>query len=312
MIEVVRYTQDKACEWNDFVARSKNGTFLFDRRYMDYHANRFQDNSYMVYRKDCLFALFPANAVADTIYSHQGLSYGGLITSLRATAETVCDAFAALGNVLRHEGFRKMVYKPVPHIYHKMPAEEDVYALFFRCSAQLVGRDVSSTILLKNKPKFEESRRSGLRKAQRLGLTVAESEDLVAFWHILEENLRQKYDSKPVHSLDEIRLLKSRFPNEIRLFMVCENTRPLGGTILYLTPQVVHTQYISASPEGKQKGAIDLLFDHLIHHNQWSQDYFDFGTSAQDHSCEIKSPLMFQKLGFGARAVCYDTYEWRL
>ena len=49
-MDIRRYTPEKADEWNRFVAQSKNGTFLFDRRYMDYHADRFQDHSLMFYR----------------------------------------------------------------------------------------------------------------------------------------------------------------------------------------------------------------------------------------------------------------------
>ena len=60
MFEVRRYTAEQASEWNAFVAASKNGTFLFDRRYMDYHSDRFEDCSLMVYRKSELYALLPA------------------------------------------------------------------------------------------------------------------------------------------------------------------------------------------------------------------------------------------------------------
>ena len=38
--EIKRYTADDEAAWNDFVAHSKQGTFLFDRRYMDYHQDR--------------------------------------------------------------------------------------------------------------------------------------------------------------------------------------------------------------------------------------------------------------------------------
>ena len=41
IIEVTRYTARQSAEWNEFVERSKNGTFLFHRSYMDYHADRF-------------------------------------------------------------------------------------------------------------------------------------------------------------------------------------------------------------------------------------------------------------------------------
>jgi hypothetical protein len=109
-----------------------------------------------------------------------------------------------------------------------------------------------------------------------------------------------------------MKLLKSRFPDEIRLYMAYMNNVPVGGTILYLTPQVVHTQYISASLEGRQVGALDLIFQHLLYENPFKTEYFDFGTSAIGTSNEINTSLIFQKEGFGGRSVCYDWYEWDL
>jgi hypothetical protein len=312
MFEVRQYSPDRADEWNAFVAQSKNGTFLFDRRYMDYHRDRFEDCSIMVYRKDRLFALLPGNRKGDTFVSHQGLTYGGFVTDAQATAEHVCEAFVAVNEWLRSEGFRKVIYKPVPWIYQSLPAEEDVYALFVRCHARLIERDVSSTVFLHHRLKFTESRLSGIRKARRFGFEVRESDDVEAFWTILSENLHVKYDATPVHTASEMRLLKDRFPDSIRLFMTYQGDVPMGGTILYLTPQVVHTQYISASSEGKQLGALDLLFDCLLNEMDFHRPYFDFGTSARENSNEVISSLIFQKQGFGGRSVCYDWYEYDL
>lgn len=312
MFEIRRYTTDKASEWNAFVAKSKNGTFLFDRRYMDYHSDRFEDHSLLVYRKKRLFALLPGNKKGNTFFSHQGLTYGGFITDCQATAEYICDAFDAVNAFLRSEGFVKVVYKPMPWIYQTMPAEEDVYALFVRCHARLIERDVSSTIFMPHRMKFSESRMSGIRKARREGLTVRESDDIGAFWHILTDNLHRKYGAHPVHTISEMQLLKERFPSEIRLYMTYRDQLPLGGAVLYLTPQVVHSQYISASEEGKHTGALDLLFDHLINEVDFQRPYFDFGTSAIGDTNEINTSLIFQKQGFGGRGVCYDWYEYDL
>lgn len=312
MLEIVRYTPAKADEWNRFVASSKNGTFLFDRRYMDYHSDRFEDCSLMVYRKHRLFALLPGNRLGDTFYSHQGLTYGGFITDEKATAEHLCETFEAVNGLLRSDGFRKVIYKPVPWIYHQLPADDDVYALFVRCHARLIERDASSTIFLNRRLKLTESRLSGIRKAVRQGYEVRESDDVAAFWQILTDNLQQKYRAKPVHSAAEMRLLKDHFPEQIRLYMTYKGSEPLGGTVLYLTPQVVHTQYISATPEGKQTGALDLLFNHLLNEVDFRRPYFDFGTSALGDSNEVNSALIFQKQGFGGRSVCYDWYEYDL
>ena len=45
MIQVARYDKSQETEWNSFIGCSKNGTFLFNRGYMDYHADRFTDAS---------------------------------------------------------------------------------------------------------------------------------------------------------------------------------------------------------------------------------------------------------------------------
>ena len=312
MFEVRRYTPDKADEWNRFVAASKNGTFLFDRQFMDYHADRFMDCSLMFYRDNALYALLPANVKGDVLTSHGGLTYGGLVMSSRCSAKGVQEVFAAMNTYLADLGVRRVVYKAIPWIYHQLPAEEDLYALTSICHATLIIRDISSAVLGDRPVKFSESRKSGLRKALRMGLTVKESEDFATFWQILNANLTAKYGVRPVHSVSELELLYGRFSQAIRLYMVYDGDKPLGGTLLFLTPQVLHTQYISATAEGKAHGAIDLLFNHLINEVYTDYRYIDFGKSTVSDSADLNEQLIFQKEGFGARAVCYDTYEWML
>ena len=298
-------------EWNEFVAKSKNGTFLFDRRFMDYHANRFQDYSLMFYDNDRLQAVMPAHVNGDTLVSHGGLTYGGLVMGPGIKAVQVCELFRELNEVLSH-GFRRVVYKAVPWIYHQQPAEEDLYALTSVCHARLIIRDISSVIIGDRKMRFSGSRKDGIRKARRQGLIVKESEDFAAFWQILNENLTGKYGVRPVHSAAELELLHSRFPDKIKLYIVFDGEMLVGGTVLFLTPQVLHVQYISAIPEGKACGAIDLLFYHLINTVYSDYRYIDFGKSTSSDSADLNENLIFQKEGFGARAVCYDTYEWTL
>lgn len=312
MMTICRFTPDKAQQWDDFVRRSRQGTFLFERAYMDYHHDRFADHSLMVYLKNRLFALLPANEDGGVLWSHQGLTYGGLLTGAEATVTEVCDTFRALNEYLREEGLRKVVYKAVPWIYHRLPAEEDLYALTNVCDAHLMVRHISSTLVAGERLRFTESRRSGLRKAQRQGVMACESDDMEAFWNILNDNLERKYGTHPVHTLSELRLLKERFPRQICLYMAYREGIPLGGTLIFETSQVVHTQYISASPEGKACGALDALFDHLLNRVYPHVPFFDFGKSSDGDGHELNEPLIFQKEGFGGRGVCYDWYEYVL
>ena len=312
MFEVKQYTQEQAQEWNEFIEDSRQGTFLFNRSYMDYHADRFQDASLMIYRKGQLYALLPANRLGDTLYSHQGLTYGGLITKKQATTAEICEVFININEYLYHSGVQKVIYKPTPWIYHCYPGEEDLYALTYICHAQLTARDISSTIPLDSLMTFGKDRRRGVRKATRAGVTVRESKDLATFWDILDKNLTNKYATHPVHSLEELTLLHSQFPNSIRLFMAYNDKGiAIGGTIIYEMPRVVHSQYISASPEGKRLGAIDLLFDYILNDVYANhKGFFDFGKSTEKGGKILNKTLIFQKEGFGGRGVCYDCYEW--
>lgn len=311
-MEIRRYRREDKELWNSFVSKARNATFLFDRNYMDYHADRFDDNSFMFYHKGKLKAVLPANVAGDTLYSHQGLTYGGLLLDKKATVEDVLECFDSLNSWLRKNGISKVVYKALPWIYQQYPSQEDLYALTWKCKAQLISRDISSTIVIDNKLKFAESRKSGIRKALSLNIEVGESNDVDGFWHVLEDNLGNRYNAKPVHTASEMKLLMSRFPNNIKLYVAKMNGEIVGGTIIYVTPQVVHTQYISASVEGKKHGALDLLFDYIINKVYANCRYFDFGKSTEQGGAYLNEPLIFQKEGFGGRGVCYDWYQWEL
>lgn len=311
-MEIRRYRREDKELWNSFVSKARNATFLFDRNYMDYHADRFDDNSFMFYHKGKLKAVLPANVAGDTLYSHQGLTYGGLLLDKKATVEDVLECFDSMNSWLRENGISKVVYKALPWIYQQYPSEEDLYALTWKCKAQLISRNIASTIVIDNKLKFAESRKSGIRKALSLNIEVGESNDVDGFWHVLEDNLGNRYNAKPVHTASEMKLLMSRFPNNIRLYVAKMNGEIVGGTLIYVTPQVVHTQYISASVEGKKHGALDLLFDYIINKVYANCRYFDFGKSTEQGGAYLNEPLIFQKEGFGGRGVCYDWYQWEL
>lgn len=311
-MEIRRYRREDKELWNSFVSKARNATFLFDRNYMDYHDDRFDDNSFMFYHKGKLKAVLPANVAGDTLYSHQGLTYGGLLLDKKATVEDVLECFDSLNSWLRENGISKVVYKALPWIYQQYPSEEDLYALTWKCKAQLISRDISSSIVIDNKLKFAESRKSGIRKALSLNIEVGESNDVDGFWHVLEDNLGNRYNAKPVHTSSEMKLLMSRFPNNIRLYVAKMNGEIVGGTLIYVTPQVVHTQYISASVEGKKHGALDLLFDYIINKVYANCRYFDFGKSTEQGGAYLNESLIFQKEGFGGRGVCYDWYQWEL
>ena len=313
MFDIIRYTSARADEWNQFVATSKNGTFLFDRLYMDYHADRFEDYSLMFYRNGELYAILPANKEGNVLWSHRGLTYGGLLMTTDSKTAIVRDVFVAANAFLRQEGFRQVIYKHIPWVYASMPSEEDLFALNNVCKAQVCSRDVATVVKLSHRLPLSELRRRCVKRALKAEVEIKEIQDCSMFWPLLEDNLKTRYNARPVHTLEEIALLKSRFPQQIRLFVACKDGRVIGGAILYICAHTIKTQYISANEEGRRVGALDLLFTTLL--DKYSEKgiaYFDFGTSNRADNNDLNDSLIFQKEGFGGRAVCYDTYEYCL
>ena len=311
-IRVERYSAQESGAWNLFVAGSRNGTFLLDRGYMDYHADRFEDHSLILRDEaETILAVMPANRVGDTLHSHLGLTYGGFVVGARTGSAAMLGMMEAVVAYMRLEGFARLAYKTIPSIYHRQPAEEDRYALF-RQNATLVRRDVLSVIPAGGRLKPQERRVRGAKSARKLGVVVAESVDFSAFWAVLDDNLRHRYGVAPVHSLDEIRLLHSRFPEAIRLFEARQGDVVVGGVVVFETPTVAHVQYISASETGKEVHALDLIFTTLIEETFAHKPFFDFGISNEDDGRVLNEGLVAQKEGFGARSVVHDYYELRI
>ena len=195
-MKLVQYTPQLADEWDAFVSESKNGTFLFERRFMDYHSDRFSDCSLLIYEDNALLAVFPANWVEaeGTIYSHQGLTYGGLLYSTSATQHQVLVILQTV--MLWYVDYlqaHRMVYKPIPYIYSTCAAQEDLYALF-RAHGRLVSRGVSSVVSMQNPLQMRKLRLRGARKAIDNGLYIdrmgeEDWETLHEYWELLTEVL---------------------------------------------------------------------------------------------------------------------------
>jgi len=312
--------------WDEFVRTSKNGTFLLERGFMDYHADRFTDCSLMIYEGENiegthshaygLKALFPANWDEEehTVFSHQGLTYGGLLVSPDVTQQEV---LVIMQTVLQY--YRdmmqavKVIYKPIPYIYSPYPTGEDLYALF-RAGGRLRSRGVSSVVSLRNPIRMRTLRMRQARKALDHNFYIdrlleGDREGLHEYWQLLTSVLQKHHGVKPVHSEEEIALLMQRFPREIKLFLVRHEEHITAGCVVFLTRQVAHIQYIASGDEGREYGALDLLFRHLINERYNQLEYLDFGISTEHQGKWLNQGLIFQKEGFGGRSVCYDSYE---
>ncbi len=291
-----------AIDWNNFVRNSKNGTFLLEREYMDYHNDRFQDASLLVINnKDAkVLAILPANLEGDSIYSHQGLTYGGLIIEEKVKLDTIIVFFQLILKHYALSDHRNFVYKPPPAFYHKRISFEDQYVMSL-LEAHISRVDTTMVIPLKKERQYNQQKRRNIAKGKKSGLTIKLEQDISSFWsNVLEPNLKQRFEANPVHTITEISNLKSLFKNNIQTYAVYKEDQIIAGTILYLTETTVHTQYISANELGKQLCALDFLFDHLINLFELEKDSFSLGSTNQNEGKMINQGLYNWKYGFGA------------
>ncbi|HEX5687192.1 MAG TPA: GNAT family N-acetyltransferase [Ideonella sp.] len=310
------YCDGDEAAWNALVAASPNGTFLFDRRFMGYHADRFDDVSLMIERRGKLVAVLPAHRQGERVASHGGLSYGGLVLADTLGAQATWDLMQALQAHWREQGVRELLYKTMPSIYHRLPCEDDRYALL-RCGAQLVRRDALS-VIGPTPAHWPKKRRRAItlatRQREELGLSVRAgaapeaAEDWAVFWQLLDRELQARHDSRPVHDLDEIQLLANRFPDQISLRLARWSGRIVAGLVLFDTPTVCHLQYMAADEQGRRCAALDLLLERAIAGAQAQAKWFDFGHSNEDHGRALNAGLAFYKESFGASTVVHDHY----
>lgn len=277
---------------------------------MEYHQDRFDDNSYMVFKTNKPFALFPANKVESTLISHLGLSFGGLLLQPDAKFDDVLLAFSALLKQIEIDEITDVTIKITPKIYHDLPSDELDY-LLFKLNAKLFRRDVASVIECSNQLEVNSSnRKRGLKRAKNNNLEVKESTDFESFWNdVLIPNLKKQHDAKPVHSIEEIEKLNKKFPKNIRQFNVYKETEVVAGCTIFESKNVAHAQYISGNENKQELGSLDILFDYLINSVFKNKKYFDFGISNENEGQQINRGLLSWKESFGARSATIDFYS---
>jgi acetyltransferase-like isoleucine patch superfamily enzyme/DNA-binding response OmpR family regulator len=309
IFSVEQYTPSHKLAWDRFVSTAKNATFLFARDYMDYHSNRFSDHSLMVFKEQDLVAVLPANLKADgTLISHEGLTFGGLVVACSATLESVLACFYVALRHLNQRGISKLIYKRIPGFYNTLPDDDVAYVLFM-LNARLQRRDCSATISQTNRLPFRHGHKFLIKKAAHHEVRMVQETSFQPFWEqVLTPQLATRYGAKPVHSLEEITLLASRFPEQIKQFSAYCGDEIVAGTTIYETPTVAHAQYGAVTEKGRQIGAQAFLFSSLIELYK-DKRFFDFGISNEHEGRVLNHGLLEWKEGFGARCYAHDFYE---
>lgn len=308
-ITVQPYNNDFKHRWDNFIRHADNTYFLFERNFMEYHSDRFTDSSVMLFDGDALVGVFPANRKENVVYTHQGLTHGGLVLDKRKNVKKLIAYFHALFAYYKAQGIKEIVYKPFPDYLSKTTNDIEHFVLNM-CNAVTAKIDTAFVINYGNKIKIRDGKKHNIKKGIKAGVDIRTDNDFETFWNkILIPNLRDKFETSPVHSLEEIKLLHQHFPDKIIQANAYINNEIVAGVTLFDFNTCIHTQYIASNDYGRDAGAIDSLFHHLIHLCQSEKNYFSLGTS-NNTGKDINIGLSEWKEGWGANI--YAHFHYRL
>jgi Acetyltransferase (GNAT) domain len=315
-LKILKFTPQDASKWDDFCNTSYHSTFLHTRKFISYHKKKFKDHSIIIESNGKWLGVFPAaedQEDSTSIISHPGITYGGVIHHGDLRGQAMIDALSLVKDYYSKNNYNKLVYKKIPYIYHQAPSCDDNYALFI-LRAKLIRCDLSSTIDNNCRLKISDRRKRSFKKAISNKITIVDSLILLPkFWVILKENLKIKYNKLPVHSLDEISILSSLFPENIKCISAIHEDKVIAGVLLFISSTVFHSQYIASNDVGRDLSALDAIFEYCIdiskkHNKRW----FDFGISNQNDGLNLNSRLYAYKSEFGAGSIPHEFYQINL
>ena len=267
---------------------------------MDYHSTRFEDFSILIYKNKSLVGLIPANRFKNTVYSHQGLTYGGLVLETNFKAIFLEEIMAAVEKFYKDNGVINFQLKSFPSSYPQYQSIP-ISSFFKNSKAEIITTHKSLAIDYSKEVKVHKTKQKHQRKGLDRGLEIRLDNDFKTFWtEVLTPMLKDLYQTKPVHSLEEIEQLHSFFPDKILQFNVYLQDKILGGITIYNKGAVVKSQYSATTLEGQNNYAIDVLFLYLIEYYKNSgTQFFCMGTVTTNDSLGYNPGLLKQKQELG-------------
>ncbi|MBC5839141.1 FemAB family protein [Flavobacterium muglaense] len=307
---VQQYQENDYDNWNAFIGQAKNATFLFHRDFMEYHKDRFDDFSLMIFDKQNLVAVLPANRIGNAVYSHQGLTYGGLVFKAKTIGENIGFIMEMLLSFLKENSVTTLYYKPIPSFYCLSGNSEADFFLFKK-GAILERKEMNLASNLALPLTISKSKLKHFNKINGFDLEIVEEQQLDAFWkNVLEPRLWNKFGVKPVHSVEEITTLKDNFPSNIKQFSVYYENSIISGITVFETDTVVKSQYGATTEIGEKLRALDYLFITLLSkYKKEGKLFFDMGIVNEDNDLGYHAGLLKQKEELGCAVFSQDFYK---
>lgn len=318
MYRICRYSKELEAAWDKFVMeQSINGTFLQTRRFLNYHPQkRFIDDSLVVYNeKDILCAVLPACEILENgqkvFFSHKGSTFGGIILTKKIyKAKYLIPLIMDLKVYWKENGYEKIIIKNTSNLFCKENMSLLEYAMQYGGFREY--KELSTYIDLMEYDEdvlshFSQRKRRNVRNCIKCGLVVRELEkesEVREFYGVLCQNL-QKYNTKPVHTLDELlELWNERLKDECAFFGCFMDNRMIAGSMMFYfnNVKVAHTQYLAALDTYNTLSPMTFVYYNMIQFMLKKGFYkLSWGIVTEDFGKILNMGLITSKEEFGSK-----------
>ena len=321
MFTLHRYINQNESRWDQFVSSGNNGTLFHLRKFLNYHPkDRFQDHSILIEKKQNLFSVLPAaELIVDgkrILVSHPGSTVGSFVVPENLSIADAMSMSEALVTYVKENNFLGIRITLPPTLYQRRLSNYMDFS-FFKQGFTYSKRDVTSILFLedsldKNLAKIKSSHLRAVRNAQEKGINVRQSNDFDSFYHILEQNQKNRHGVSPTHTLPELKNIHALLPDRENLFAAFVKDVMVAGVVNFVVnDHVVLAFYISHDEAYQEFRAVNLLFYSIF---DWAiqQGFriYDFGTFTVNE--EPNMGLGRFKENFGASGIFRDTIELKL
>ena len=318
MITISKYEKKQLDEWDQFINASNNGTMFQKQRFINYHIDRkFVDNSLIIKNNNNIVAVLPAAIKNNILYSHPGSSYGGLVLAKKTEFSVINDIIQELDNYCKNKKLKSIFLINSPSIYHKEVDDSLDYLLqwnhfrkkeIYISHAVNINETVSVLDLLKKRKRRYLNNDDGLN-----ALEFKESNEFDLFYDILLKS-KEKFKTKPTHSLEELYQLKKIFPEQIKLLLTMKKDSVVGGSLIFFANKKISLIFYNTILEELRNSQISMLqlYKCMEISKQLGYQMVDFGVSHTPEANDPMAPklsLIHFKEQFNARGVLRVAYQ---
>ena len=292
MIKIEEYTDGYKSEWDSFVTNHSTGSILNSRDFIGYNVNRLiNEKSFIFLRGTNIIGLISGIKLENSWVSDSRITYGGIITKPSARHADVMIMYQLLVQELSNNGIKKVVLRLPTYFYGYYYSDHEYILTSIGFAVEQLKL---STLLVGTK--WSSSKKDGLRRFKKTTFKIEEITDLGKFFRLLTRELRNKYNTNPVHNLSDLECLKSQFSRDIRFVGVFHEEELLAAIMFINYGRYWHTQYITSSKRGRDNGCVDALFDYA---QKELGQFISCGHSNDPKTGEVNANLVFQKEGYG-------------